>query len=59
MVKKIINKHFVTIGLIAIGIFVLAWSYVITIHPFIMIFITVLVSELLVLRKKIKRRKSS
>lgn len=59
MFKKIVNKYFVMTALIVTGSIVFAWTYILTMHPFITIFVLLTTSGLLVLNKKIKRKKSS
>lgn len=55
MIKKLVNNYFVMIALAVTGIAVFAWTYVLTMHPFIILLIILIIVGSLIVKKKSKR----
>lgn len=57
MIKKLLNKYFVMIGLIVTGAIVIAWNLLLIIHPFITIIVLLAITGTIMLKQKLKGRK--
>lgn len=53
--KQLINKYFVGIVLIITGAVVFAWNYILATHPYMTVFVLLMIVGIIKAVKKIKR----